>query len=40
MKLEPGSGMPQDVLRELENVLAAPGKFLTKQSGCALIGWE
>jgi hypothetical protein len=39
MELEPGSGMPQDFLRELENVLTSPGNFLTGETIGMRLNW-
>jgi len=39
MELEPGSGMPRDFLRKLENVLAAPGNFLTGETIRMRLNW-
>ena len=39
MELEPGSGRPQDFLRKLENVLTAPGNFLTEETIGMRLNW-
>jgi hypothetical protein len=39
MELEPGSGMPQDFLHKLENVLTAPGNFLTGERIGMRLNW-
>lgn len=39
MELEPGSGRPQDFLRKLENILTAPGNFLTGEAIGMRLNW-
>ncbi len=39
MELEPGSGMPQDFMHKLENVLTAPANFLTGERIGMRLNW-